>query len=430
MTVLADDWTAVTPDEKSSKAAFEKAFVTGPERVIQDAANPDGGTKKKFILQTGGYYDLHTYVMSGMELPKTNAAFEAKMAKSAFSELINIDAEIYDQTRDTIVGISDSCHGFNDKTLGKLVVASNAAISYCKEAIDSLQDEEDINLKAHLDVLLDEKYKKPENIDEDYKAARESALAVLDNLKEEAEKKKKETDQIILELTAFKNKTILDKDMVDFLHKQYETGPVTTRSTGTEKKDANGNKQQPYATFLDAEATKALNDYNDAVTKSKKEWDKWVRATAIAATTAWFGPLGWIAMGIETDEAIKARAAYEAQESKKNESQSKRADIVKLLKHVKLLTFQFNELIPKMSSAIEAMGELSMLFSTQAESYETLGTHIKNIAKGAKAESWRTRKAWISKRIEKAVGTFKEILQAAEEFRASTNLQKKMPGKA
>lgn len=65
-----------------------------------------------------------------------------------------------------------------------------------------MQREKDISFKAQLDTMLDPKYKKAADIDEDFEAARRGALLVLQQLTGEAKAKKTETDKILQELVA------------------------------------------------------------------------------------------------------------------------------------------------------------------------------------------------------------------------------------
>ncbi|KAL2009534.1 hypothetical protein VTN00DRAFT_5341 [Thermoascus crustaceus] len=200
-----------------------------------------------------------------------------------------------------------------------------------------IEEADGINLRSQLDILMDPKHKTPDDYDARFNEAREGATMTLDLLKDEANTKKEEVERIKDNLIAFKNETLKYHEKVDYLRKQYSTGPVTNGTGHT------------CIEYLDKELASA---------------------TGTVIATAWFGLIGWIVMGIKTDEAIKARNAYDKLQDQIAKYNSDEKEIANLIMHVSRLIEQFDDLLPKMETAIKAMAELGSLFTSQADSYD------------------------------------------------------------
>lgn len=55
-TTTTEEWVPTTPEEKALKEAFETGLGHATDRVIKEVSKPEGGVKKRFILDTLGYY--------------------------------------------------------------------------------------------------------------------------------------------------------------------------------------------------------------------------------------------------------------------------------------------------------------------------------------------------------------------------------------
>lgn len=82
------------------------------------------------------------------------------------------------------------------RTDGETVNAASAAIQYSKTAIEYLEEADGTNLRSQLDILMDPKYKTPDDYDARFNEAREGATMTLYLLKDEANTKKKEVERI------------------------------------------------------------------------------------------------------------------------------------------------------------------------------------------------------------------------------------------
>lgn len=81
--------------------------------------------------------------------------------------------------------------------LTSLVVnAAAAAVQYADNTTELLTVADDINLRHHLDIILQDKYKTKADQDSAFKESREAALMTIALLKDDAETKKKEVDDI------------------------------------------------------------------------------------------------------------------------------------------------------------------------------------------------------------------------------------------
>lgn len=114
-------------------------------------------------------------------------------------------------------------------------------------------------------------------------------------------------------------------------------------------------------------------------------------------------------MGIKTDEAIKARKAYDELQDQIAKYNSDKKEIANLIMHVSRLIEQFDDLLPKMETAIKAMAELGSLFTSQADSYDQIASAIKGLGTGAASDSWKNRTAFITYQLKRAIANFKEV---------------------
>ncbi|OJJ84612.1 uncharacterized protein ASPGLDRAFT_81884 [Aspergillus glaucus CBS 516.65] len=412
---MSEEWKPSDQYEAKSKEAFEKALVESPNSVVKE--RPDQSTNR-FILQTDGFHDLQRYVMSGMQFPETKDDFERNLPESYFKSLNDIDSGIFTFTRDSIVSISANCNDFNNNGLGKLVTSANGVIAYATEAMGMLKLEPETNFKAQVAVLLDPKYKDGPK-DQAFDEAREGAKMALEQLRDTARDKKEDAEAMVTLLTAFHNKTVLDENNAKLLKQEYFDGPVINVKTKQEIKN-----QKPYSEFLNAEMTRLLKSINESVTKRDDAYSKWDTAKDGAIISIPLGILGWIAGGILTDIAMKAKAQYDKLVIQIAADRAEEAVTVKLMEYINTIIFQMKDLLPMMTRALAAMKELQALFNSQELNFQYIIQDLDGIEKGVEASALKWRKSWIERNIDKAVAKYQEIKETAEEFQRSAVAKK------
>lgn len=80
------------------------------------------------------------------------------------------------------------------------MTAASTAANYSDNAVELLEEAEDINLRHQLNILLDPKYKTEADQDQAFKDAREGAHITLSMLKDDAVEKEGETKEILQSL--------------------------------------------------------------------------------------------------------------------------------------------------------------------------------------------------------------------------------------
>ncbi|UKZ78737.1 hypothetical protein TrVFT333_006483 [Trichoderma virens FT-333] len=397
-----EEFVATTKEELAFKTAVNNALGSDVDRVLDTVTTDGGAVKKRFILHSKGYdgnnfcshacpskfatriadsvdphQDVYNYVVTGMRLPEDDNKFDTYLPRSSFKHLEIIDGEIYQQTKDTLMGITKSCREFNTNTMGKLTTAANAAITFSQRVIGLLQREKNINFKDQLNIMLDPKYKKEADIDEDFEAARKGALLDLQILTNEAEAKKKRRIQFFRSsLLSFKNDTMTRKKDVNFLIQQYLNGPVIIRSTGAQRKDELGNPHKPYASFLDERAVKLFHDYEKALENAKSKGKEMAEKHNSVRPLVWIPIYGQVRALILNTEANEAGEAWYEEIQKSRQHKSDHENILKLLESVGSLNHQFKDMESKMTTAVSALAELSGLFASQQENYDLIAQNL------------------------------------------------------
>lgn len=117
----------------------------------------------------------------------------------------------------------------------------------------------------------------------------------------------------------------------------------------------------------------------------------------------------WIGAAVETDKAIKAKNRYNELVALISKDDQDREDLVKTLELVRALVGHFHSLLPKMKTALDAMQELSSLFSEQDVNFGHILDDLGNLETGVGAMKWASRREWINSAINEAVETFKEV---------------------
>ncbi|KAK3901383.1 hypothetical protein C8A05DRAFT_34940 [Staphylotrichum tortipilum] len=398
-------WDPVDEAESQLKAAFAGLNDAATKAIIQGIVD----TPNRFVLHTRGYYDLRAYVLTGKEFPRTTAEFQGKMPKSAFSKLTTVDPEIYNKTQDTLVNIGSSCFSYHKNDLAKLVLAATAAVQYSENAIMLMEGIDELSLGYQVKILLDPKYVNVADQDQAFKNAREGAQMTLQMLKEEAKSKEDEVNEVLLSLIAFKETTMAYLKDVQFLNKQYNTGPVTNPA----------NMTTPYLQYLDEKVAADIKAFNATVDEAQNTYSEWDKARATAIGTAFAGPIGWIAMGIYAKKAADLEAKYNSLKAQMVTLFQQWQEGATLITYVTQLTKQCDDIDDKMDVAIKAMTELAALFSEQANCYDKIAFNLNGMSKGTGTNSVFNRRAWITKFMGDAITKLKELKGLAGEFAES-----------
>ncbi|KAG8677742.1 hypothetical protein FPOAC2_03830 [Fusarium poae] len=400
---MSTTWNPTSKEEIEAKKAFE-GLGQSLDKVVIPCAESDNDNR--FILHSKGYFDLRAYVMSGKDFPTTPADFDAKVSMSAFKKLNELDSDIYNKTRDTMVAVGSSCRDYSYDHLNELVTAGHIAIRYSKYAMDMLDTADGINLRHNLDILLDEKYTSADKFDEVYKVAKEAALMTLTMLSDEATKKQKETDKISETLTAFKADTLKNQPNVKFLVRQYYDGPVVNKS----------NFKTPYLKYLNEDLARSLRAFEKTVKHADDVHGDWKTNKDWAIGTSFFGLVGFIVMTKYARNAVVLRVTYDNLVKEMEKLEKEQKEERELIKFVNLLVVQCTDIDHKMDDAITAMTELSKLFSNQADCYDGIASYLSSMKSGATRDVLANRKASFHHNIGVCVNKLKELKVVAEEF--------------
>ncbi|TGO07897.1 hypothetical protein BTUL_0239g00070 [Botrytis tulipae] len=411
---MAPQWNPADPKEQEEKKAFEN-LSQSTDKVLLPSSDP--AQPNRFILRSKGYFDLQAYVLSGKELPTSYAKFDAKITKTAFKKLTEFDTEIYTKTRDAIVSIGSSCLDYHTNHLSKLVTAGQTAIQFSDNTTELLENADGVNLRHNLDIILDEKYTSSSTFDAAYKDAKEAAKMTLGMLSDDAKEKQKKTDEITQTLITFKTETLKNQPNVEFLMKQYKTGPVANNS-----KD----HKTPYLEYLNKDLADSLVRFRNMVTEASEKYSEWDKNTAIAIGTCWFGPIGWIVMGIHAAKAVSLRSAYDDLQSQIARLQEDRQEETDLITFVNQMVTQCKDIGPKMTDAITAMTELSLLFSNQSDCYDKIAVSLDRMKTSTDLAALITRKKFIQYQIDVCTKKLKDLKVVAEEFTRSIITQVKL----
>ncbi|TEY30974.1 hypothetical protein BOTCAL_0832g00010 [Botryotinia calthae] len=413
---MAPQWNPADPKEQEEKKAFEN-LSQSTDKVLLPSSDP--AQPNRFILRSKGYFDLQAYVLSGKELPTSYAKFDAKITKTAFKKLTAFDTEIYTRRhcvhRFQLPGLpyessvqARQCYA---------VTAGQAAIQFSDNTTELLENADGVNLRHNLDIILDEKYTSSSTFDAAYKDAKEAAKMTLGMLSDDAKEKQKKTDEITQTLITFKTDTLKNQPNVEFLMKQYKTGPVANNS-----KD----HKTPYLEYLNKDLADSLVRFKNMVTEASEKYSEWDKNTAIAIGTCWFGPIGWIVMGIHAAKAVSLRSAYDDLQSQIARLQEDRQEETDLITFVNQMVTQCKDIGPKMTDAITAMTELSLLFSNQSDCYDKIAVSLDRMKTSTDLASLITRKKFIQYQIDVCTKKLKDLKVVAEEFTRSIITQVKL----
>ncbi|KAK0510621.1 hypothetical protein JMJ35_007053 [Cladonia borealis] len=424
----SEQWVPQSENETQVKAAMQTVLVTSPSSVITKA--PDNQTNR-FILQTQGYFgkatfldsalhNIYQYVVMGMNYTRSKEEFEKNFIKSAFKAVDQIDSGAYTLLRDTTVSVSIHCDEFNTNGLGRLTTSANGAIAFADQCIGLMKEKTDISLYNNFLTLLDEKYRTGPK-DDTFEEAKENAKMVVTNLAKVSKAKGQDATEMVGLLQAFYTKTDIDSKNVQRINENFLTGPIDP-NTGKRKLKSNGQNQEPYGDVMDAEIVRLQDDIMAQTKIRDVEDDKWRTARdkaitlgVIGAFVMWF----YIGMGIEADKAKKAKQAYKDAIDQIIKDNEDKANIVKVLELVRALVNNYNQLLPKMFKAMNAMQEVEALFKAQNLNFQIIDNKFEDLLTGVDAKTWAGRRNWILTAIDEAVERFREIKALGEEFNRS-----------
>ena len=209
---------------------------------------------------------------------------------------------------------------------------------------------------------------------------------------------------------------------VQYLTKQYQTGPVENKS----------GQKLPYLQYLNTDLNSASTRLTDLISQQNQKYEDWVRnnrtalicaagswltsslhnqktATGIAVGTAFCGPIGWVVMSFKASEASDLRDAYENLMSQVEKLKNDNQEQLDLITCVTQLVNQFDNIDDKMITAIDAMTELSQLFNEQATCYDKIALYLGGMKTGADAKGLANRKAFIDYNLKQAIKKLKEV---------------------
>ncbi|KAJ4302030.1 hypothetical protein N0V88_002163 [Collariella sp. IMI 366227] len=393
-------WTPVDAAEKALKEAFTGLNDAATKAIVQGVVD----APNRFVLNTKGYYDLRAYVLSGKSFPTSTAEFQSKMPKSAFLKLTTIDPDIYNARLppNTLVNIGSTCAAYHANHLAKL---GTAAVKYSENTLSLLEDD-GLGLLPQIEILLDPKYRNKASQDQVFEDAREGAQMTLTLLKDEATSKEVEVKEVLKSLIAFRENTALYLTDVQYLNKQYITGPVTNNST----------MKTPYLKFLNDKVAADLAAVYSLAAEVQGTQAEYEKAKNIAIGTAFAGVIGWVFMGIYSKKAVDLEAKVRELQSQISVMANEWQEGSLLVTYVGRVVKQCDDIDDKMDVAIKAMTELAALFSEASYCYDKISFNLKGMWTGTDSDSAANRKAYITKFTKDAITKLKELKGLASEF--------------
>ncbi|GIJ91229.1 hypothetical protein Asppvi_010194 [Aspergillus pseudoviridinutans] len=397
---MSTDWTNdPKAAEKALQESLEDQFKKFPDRFLKEGKS-DG--KKTFNGDKSPFYAIQAYVWCGMLYPDNDADFRKKLPESRFKPLEKVVPKIYEDTKDALVSVSDSCHRFSKGPMEPVLK------KYATNAKTSLGAED--GLGAQLKTLTSDKYKGKDSIDDDFEAAKELAKERLEELRREAKEKETQSDTLRQQLQNFLNETEANKTRVTSLDEKY-LSPVTD-SSGKQYKNAmvylNKELEDLQQKLKDAreEAQKISDDFKDR--GDPKGWKFWV--------TALGGP------GAGLDLYLKLKDFKDALDKWATKNQEV-ADVQQCQTTVTALKAQIDELVIRMAKAVEGIRTIQDTFRHLGESLDPVIKAIEKIEKGTSSPLAAIRKSNINHGIKEAVNKYDEIIKEAEEFAKAAQIK-------
>ncbi|GIK03850.1 hypothetical protein Aspvir_007925 [Aspergillus viridinutans] len=426
---MSTDW---TNDPQAAHKALQKSledqFEKFPDRFLKEGKS-DG--KKTFNGDKSPFYGANTnprwnhyisnvradpriplaiqaYVWCGMLYPDSDAEFRKKLPESRFEPLEKVVPKIYEDTKDALVSVSDSCHRFSKGPMEPVFSYSSLVKKYATNAKTSLGAED--GLGAQLKTLTSDKYKGRDSIDKDFEAAKELAKERLEELRAEAKEKETQSDTLRQQLQDFLNETEGNKTRITSLHEKY-LSPVT---------DSSGKQYSNAMVYLNrelADLQKKLKDARDEADKTSKElkdrgdpkgWKFWA---------TFFG-----GAGAGVDLYLKLQDFKDAS-NKWATKNAETAAVQHCQTTVTALKDQIDELVIRMAKAVEGIRTIQDTFRHLGESLDPVIKAIDKIEKGTSSPLAAIRKSNINHGIRDAVTKYDEIIREAEEFAKAVRIK-------
>ncbi|KAK4664545.1 LOW QUALITY PROTEIN: uncharacterized protein QC763_511820 [Podospora pseudopauciseta] len=417
---MSTDWTNdPKAAEKTLQDSLEAELKTHPDRFLR-TAKADG--KVTFNGDKSPFYAIQAYVWCGMLYPDNDADFQKKLPQSRFKPLELVLPKIYEDTKDALVAVSSSCHKFSSGPMEGVLK------KYAVNAKTSLGADD--GLGAQLKTLTSDKYKNKESIDEDFEAAKELAKERLEELKSDAKEKEEQSDklrkdlqdvrfilmfgmgekELITDLSDFLSETEVNKKQVTAVNDKY-LSPVT---------DSEGKHYKNAMVYLNHELEglqKKLKDAKDEADNHSKElkeegdpkgWKFWVNVLS--------GPTGTWNLYQKLKDFKDALDKWSTQ-NKETE------DVLKCQTTVTALEAQIDDLITRMTKAVEGIRLIQDTFRHLGESLDPVIKAIDKIEKGTSSPLQAIRKSNISHGIQDAVTKYEEIIKEAEDFAKASQIK-------
>ena len=120
--------------------------------------------------------------------------------------------------------------------------------------------------------------------------------------------------------------------------------------------------------------------------------------------------IAWCQIGtaIEASKAAKAKQAYKDAVGQITRDNEDKTTQVKVLELVRALVNNYNQLLPKMIKAMDAMKEVEALFKAQNLNFQIIDNKFEDLLTGVDAKTWAGRRNWILTAIDEAVERFRE----------------------
>ncbi|KAK4203000.1 hypothetical protein QBC40DRAFT_346514 [Triangularia verruculosa] len=403
---MATDW---TNDPQAADKALQEALADQlkkyPDHFLKEAKS---GGKVSFNGDKSPFYAIQSYVWCGMLYPDNDADFQKKLPESRFKPLEVVLPKIFEDTKNALVAVSDSCHKFSSGPMEPVFSYASLVKKYAVNAKTSLGADD--GLGAQLKTLTSDKYKNKDSIDDDFEAAKELAKERLEELKSDAKEKETQSDTLRTQLQNFLNETEKNKTLVTALNQKY-LSPVT---------DSGGKQYSNAMVYLNHELAdlqkklKDAKDEADKVTRELKEqedpkgWKFW--ATLLS------GPTG--ALGL-FQKLKDFKDAWEKWSTQNKDT----ADVQQCQTTVTALEAQIGDLITRMTKAVEGIRLIQDNFRHLGESLDPVIKAIEKIEKGTSSPLAAIRKSNIIHGIEEAVTKYDEIIKEAEDFAKAAQIK-------
>lgn len=125
-------------------------------------------------------------------------------------------------------------------------------------------------------------------------------------------------------------------------------------------------------------------------------------------TYAWCPLACGVVMGIYSDKAIKANAAYNEYKAKVEKDNADIATLNALSTNITSLCIQFDDIGKKIEAAKTALVEIKSLFQKQSENFEQAVTMF-GLAEGSLNEELYLRKLMLEDSLKNAVDSFQKV---------------------